>query len=65
MPATTILIRNKSNVEVHGIPAGVTMPVKAAPDGKTAQLLLHRKRINDGTFEIVKAEKPAAKKKEG
>lgn len=66
MPAT-ILIRNKAGVEVHGIPAGETVPVKAAPDGQVPLLLMHRKRIADGTFEIVKAEKPAKapKKQEG
>ena len=65
MPAT-ILIKNLAGVEVHGIPAGETVPVKAAPDGKAPMLLMHRKRLLDGTFQIVKAEKPAkTPKKEG
>ena len=65
---STILIKNLAGVAVHDIPAGEPVAVKAAPDGKTPFLLLHRKRIADGTFQIVKADKPAkapAKKAEG
>jgi hypothetical protein len=56
----SILIKNTSAVEVHGIPAGETQSVKASPDGKALEALHHRKRIADGTFQIVKAEKPPA-----
>lgn len=68
MQVKRIHIRNKAGIEIHGIPAGETMRVRATPDGKAPESLEHRKRIADGTFEIVRAERPASKpaaKKEG
>lgn len=65
----TILIKNTSGVEVHGIAAGDTQSVKASPDGESPDALHHRKRVADGTFQIIPAAKqPAPKsttKKEG
>lgn len=55
-PIKRVLLRNKTTVELHGIPAGGEMNVRALDNGEP-QLLEHRKRLRDGAFEIVKPER--------
>lgn len=56
-----VLLRNRTSVPLHGIPAGGEQNVRALDDGQPEQLE-HRKRLRDGAFEIVRPDKGSKKK---
>lgn len=61
MTPKLVKLKNNASVEVHGIPAGAEMNVRANADGSPVKLE-QRKRLADGTFSVVKKAPAAAKK---
>ena len=52
MTPNTVTLKNTAAVEIHDIPAGGELTVRATDHGQPVRLE-HRKRLRDGTFEIV------------